>query len=101
METINEIIDSLKELEKRNQENEEKGVSCAVAMSEDCEIKVAVIKTEKPRVYEILQFEKIDDVLFKERITKRVQIYGRKNAASIVMKIINKEVRLWRINQKL
>jgi len=100
MEDINEVIKSLKELDKQEEGNTEKGVACAIAMSDDCEIKVAVIKTEKPRVYEIIKITKIDDILFKEKIESRVKMYGRKNTASLVCKIINREVRLW-VNQKL
>ena len=100
METINEIIKSLKELDLQERDNEEKGVACSIAMNDDCSVKVAVVKTEKPRVYEILVFEKIDDILFKERITKRVRMYGRNNTAHLVSKILDKEVHLWKQNQK-
>lgn len=94
METIKSIIKDLKELDKLPESDNKNEVRCVVAMSDDYEIKVAITKTDKPRVYEIIEFEKIDNLIFKDKITGRVKMYGRYNTADLTIKILNGEVKL-------
>lgn len=91
METESKIVKELKQLDDMPECVDKKEMHCVVAMSDDHEIKVAVVKSKVPKVYEVMQFEKIDDCFFKERVHSQI-VYGRKKTAQLVMQILNGEV---------
>lgn len=92
-DTVNEIMKGLTNLCKQPDGDKKDGVNCLVSMSDDMEVKVAVIKSQVSGVFEVYTFERIDEICNK-RIAKSTIVYGKKKTAQFVEKLINKEVRL-------
>lgn len=91
METMNSIIKSLRNFDNQQQANEE-GISSLVWISDDNSVKVAVVKGHIPKVFEIIKYESVNDIVSKDR--KSIKAFGTRNTAQIVYKLLKKEVLL-------
>jgi len=88
-ETISGVIASLRELDKNSKTDDPKSVRCLVSVSDDIQKKVAVVKAKEPFTYDVMLIEKIDDIMFKEKLKLHEKVKGKRETAKLVCKLIN------------
>ena len=86
-ETIKDIIEGLKGLDEPSEY--EKGFKSMVYVSDDMQTRVAVVKAKEPLTYDVMLIEKIDDIMYKEKLKLHEKIKGKRETAKFVCKIMN------------